>query len=82
MLTNGSHERLIALAREGGFPLAALEGSGPGWARSYLGQPVGRLSSESDAGKDRAEQIALDLEGPVPATWRRFVTGSAPSIRV
>ena len=70
MRINGSHERLIAIAREGGFPVAALEGGGAGWAPRYLGQLVGRLLSESGADQERAEHLALDLEGPVPASWR------------
>jgi hypothetical protein len=67
---NGTHHRLAAIARQGGFPLAALEGKGAGWAPRFLERLVGLLLSEPDASLDVAEGIASSLMLLVPETWR------------
>ena len=67
---NGTHHRLAAIARQGGFPLAALEGKGAGWAPRFLERLVGALLAEPDASLDVAERIASSLMIMVPETWR------------
>lgn len=67
---NGTHHRLAAIARQGGFPLAALEGKGAGWAPKFLERLVGMLLAQPDASLAIAEQIAGSLMGLIPETWR------------
>ncbi|MGY2733631.1 STY4851/ECs_5259 family protein [Sphingomonas sp. UYP23] len=67
---NGTHHRLAAIARQGGFPLAAIEGKGAGWAPRFLERLVGALLAEPDASLDVAERIASSLMVLVPETWR------------
>lgn len=67
---NGVRYRLAAIARQGGFPLAAIEGQGSGWAPSFLGRLVGRLLGEFDQTLDVAEELAAGLMELVPETWR------------
>lgn len=67
---NGTHHRLAALARQGGFPMAALEGNGAGWAPRFLERLVGRLLAEPEPSLDAAERTAFSLNEDVPETWR------------
>lgn len=67
---NGAHYRLAALARQGGFPVAALEGGGGGWAARYLERLVGLLLAEQDPTLEMADRHALQLSGSIPETWR------------
>jgi hypothetical protein len=67
---NGTHHRLAAIARQGGFPLAALEGKGAGWAPRFLERLVGMLLAQPDASLAVAERIAGSLMDLVPETWR------------
>lgn len=67
---NGTHHRLAAIARQGGFPLAAVEGVGSGWAPRFLERLVSLLLAEHEASLDIADTIASSLMGLVPVTWR------------
>lgn len=67
---NGTHYRLAAIARQGGFPLAAVDGVGAGWAPRFLERLVGLLLGEPDLTLDAAEAIAATLMQLVPQTWR------------
>lgn len=67
---NGAHYRLAAIARQGGFPVAAFEGGGSGWAARYLERLVGLLLTEPDPTLELADRHALQLSGSIPETWR------------
>jgi hypothetical protein len=73
---NGTHHRLAAIARQGGFPLAAIEGGGAGWAPGFLERLVGLLLNQPDASLDNAERLAGSLMDKVPVKWRN------PQIRI
>jgi hypothetical protein len=73
---NGTHHRLAAIARQGGFPLAAVDGQGAGWAPRFLERLVSQLLGEPEATLDAADAIALTLMEMVPETWRN------PEIRI
>jgi hypothetical protein len=73
---NGTHHRLAAIARQGGFPLAAIEGGGAGWAPGFLERLVGLLLNQPDASLDTAERLAGSLMDKVPVKWRN------PQIRI
>ena len=73
---NGTHHRLAAIARQGGFPLAAIEGGGAGWAPGFLERLVGLLLDQPDTSLDTAERIAGSLMDKVPVKWRN------PQIRI
>lgn len=69
---NGIHHRLVAIARQGGFPLAALredERNYEGWASSYLKRLVGVLLSERFDDIDYAFAQARRLSDVIPSTW-------------
>lgn len=65
---NGIHHRLAAIARQGGFPVAALEGSG--WASRFLEPLVATLAAMPACNVDEAVAQADRLIGAVPETWR------------
>jgi len=67
---NGFHLRLSAIARQGGFPVAALQGENVGWAGKYLERLTGLLLAESDPDLVRADGYASQLEAMVPSSWR------------
>jgi hypothetical protein len=67
---NGTHHRLAAIARQGGFPVAALEGGSTGWAARYLKQLVGLLLGDSNPTLDTADGHAERLAGTIPELWR------------
>lgn len=67
---NGRHHRLAAIARQGGFPLAALERSRGGWALRYLEALVGSLAAICEPDFETANSIAGRLIEMVPATWQ------------
>lgn len=50
---------LGSLAREGGFPIAAIEQGGRGWARDALAAVVAPLMANPAAGQEEAEAFAL-----------------------
>lgn len=70
---NNTHHRLVALARQAGFPLAAL-GDGTsdgarGWAARYLGRLVGLLLNEPFVDEANALAHAQGLSELIPETW-------------
>lgn len=66
----GVHLRLAALACQGGFPIAALEGEDAGWAGRYLERLTGILLAEPDPTLETADAHAQALEELIPLTWR------------
>lgn len=67
---NRTHHRLVAIARQGGFPLAALgDGNAKGWAATYLERMVGILLSERVEDSDHALAHARALSEIIPRTW-------------
>lgn len=64
---NGVHYRLAAVARQGGFPIAALKG---GWAKQYLEALVSGLLAEPSSTLDMAERLAGELSDKAPQLWR------------
>lgn len=67
---HGATHRLLNLARQGGFPVAALEEDAGGWAACFLERLVGVLLSASDPSIDTAFSHARTLVGLVPAGWQ------------
>ncbi|MEG3147612.1 STY4851/ECs_5259 family protein [Sphingomonas sp. RT2P30] len=67
---NGLHLRLSAIARQGGFPVAALQGENAGWAGRFLERLIGFLLAEPDADLSRADAFAAQFEAMVPSSWR------------
>lgn len=67
---NGTHHRLAAIARQGGFPVAALEGAGSGWAKAFLERVVSILLAQESPTADVADTICEDHLEMVPQTWR------------
>lgn len=65
---NGIHHRLAAIARQGGFPIAAIEADG--WAARFLEALVASLAAMPPTDIDGAVAVADRLIGPVPETWR------------
>ncbi|RWC27002.1 MAG: hypothetical protein EOS70_30620 [Mesorhizobium sp.] len=76
---NGTHHRLAAIARQGGFPVAALEGSGSGWAKGFLERVVSVLLAQDMCSSDIADTVCEEHLHMVPQTWRskeiRLVSG-------
>nr|WP_286207737.1 STY4851/ECs_5259 family protein [Hephaestia sp. MAHUQ-44] len=67
---NGTHHRLAAIARQGGFPVAALERTQGGWAQRYLETLVGTLAANPLPDFDAAKAVAERLIEMVPPTWQ------------
>jgi hypothetical protein len=65
---NGIHHRLAAIARQGGFPIAAIEADG--WAARFLEALVASLAAMPPTDVDGAVTMADRLIGAVPETWR------------
>ena len=66
---NGSNYRLVAIARQAGFPIAALADGQSGWAKEYLSGLVGQLLGAAAIREDTAMIIAKNLSSRIPATW-------------
>jgi hypothetical protein len=68
---NGIHHRLAAIARQGGFPVAAIERGG-GWAPRFLEALVAYLAALPSPDLDAADPIVQRLIETmrVPETWR------------
>lgn len=66
----GIHHRLAAIARQGGFPVAALEREAGGWAPRFLEALIAALTLSGVTTLDAADAAAEDLMGLVPTTWR------------
>lgn len=67
---NNTHHRLAAIARQGGFPTAAIRDGAGGWAAAFLKKLVGRLLDQVDPSSAVAEALSEELEGGIPETWR------------
>jgi len=68
----GAHGRyfLATLAREGGFPVAAVEQGGRGWARDVLGAIVSPMLARPAAGADRAKELATTQRDRLPRIFQ------------
>lgn len=64
----GNREYLSSLAREGGFPTAAVEGGG--WAGDVLKAIVAPLLADPAPDEARAHALARGLEGRLPQVFR------------
>lgn len=62
----GGREFLSSLAREGGFPAAAVREGAKGWARDVLVAVVSPLLGEPAAGEERASQLAEAQRARLP----------------
>lgn len=67
---NGMHHRLAAIARQGGFPVAAIGGAQGGWAAGFLQKLIGRLLGHPSPTVSIAEELARALEHAIPEMWR------------
>jgi hypothetical protein len=65
-----AREYLGSLAREGGFPTAAINEGGGGWARATLGAIVAPLLGDVAAGSERALELALMQRQRLPQLFR------------
>jgi hypothetical protein len=74
---NGTNQRLLALARQGGFPVAAIETDG--WAARYLEKIIGQLLAVPDVSLDVAIELAETEKYFIPESWQceEFFTLSA-----
>lgn len=70
VVVNGTNYRLVAIARQAGFPVAALSDGQGGWAESYLAGLVGQLLGAAVIREDTAISIAENLSDRVPVSWR------------
>ena len=70
MRLGGVTYRLRNLARQGGFPVAAVEGGANTWASAYLGRLVGILLHERAWTAERAHRHAEALGPTLPSTWQ------------
>ena len=68
----GAHGRyfLATLAREGGFPVAAVEEGGRGWAREVLTAIVSPMLAEPTAGVERAREFAAKQRDRLPRIFQ------------
>ncbi|NEJ95411.1 STY4851/ECs_5259 family protein [Rhizobium ruizarguesonis] len=69
LVHNGMALRLTTLAREGGFPLAAIENESL-WPKRYLSTLVGHLMPTSSPSLSQAVVIAEEFDYLVPVTWK------------
>ncbi|MFC3174997.1 STY4851/ECs_5259 family protein [Novosphingobium bradum] len=65
-----SQQYLATLAREGGFPAAAVEDGSRGWAGLVLAGIVGPLMGNPAASEDEALALAHAAEAKLPKTFR------------
>lgn len=65
---NGAHLRLVAIARQGGFPVAAATEAG-GWAKKFLKRIVEQLLAIKQPTQADADNIAESLKSDVPSSW-------------
>ncbi len=70
LVLGGVHHRLAAIARQGGFPVAALERQSGGWAPRFLEALVAAVSASALRSFESASEAAANLLGMVPETWR------------
>ena len=67
---SGSSRYLSSLAREGGFPAAAVEEGGKGWARDVLESIVAPLLGEPAAQEERAHELAMMQRQRLPQVFQ------------
>ena len=65
-----AREYLGSLAREGGFPTAAIDEGGSGWALDVLKAIVAPLLAEAGASEERALELAGTQRGRLPQLFR------------
>jgi hypothetical protein len=65
-----AREYLGSLAREGGFPTAAIDEGGGGWALDVLKAIVAPLLAETGAGEERALALAATQRARLPQLFR------------
>lgn len=65
----GSHQFLGTLAREGGFPAAAVKTGASGWANRVLSAIVGALLGNPAADEDTARSLAEEARSWLPQTF-------------
>lgn len=70
MSSASSREFLGSLAREGGFPVAAVQEGGRGWAQDLLKAIVAPLLAEPSAGIERARELAELQQDRLPQLFR------------
>lgn len=70
---NGIHHRLAAIARQGGFPIAAIESDE--WAACFHEALVASLAAVPPADIDGADAMADRLIGSVPVVLRKLTRG-------
>ena len=63
-------EYLGSLAREGGFPTAAVQDGGSGWAHAVLKGIIAPLLGEPAAGEERARELAMLQRARLPQLFR------------
>lgn len=68
--TEKLHLRLLAIARQSGFPIAAVADGQNGWAYQFLTPLVARLSGSTRVDYEVAMNIARNLSGKIPEGWR------------
>lgn len=65
--------RLVAIARQSGFPVAAIAQGQQGWAYRFLKRLVARLVGTARIDRELGIMIAHDEENIVPDTWREVM---------
>ena len=67
---NGMHRRLAAIARQGGFPVAAIGGAQGGWAANFLQKLIVQLLEHPAPTTAVAGELGRELEQAIPSLWR------------
>jgi len=67
---NGMHRRLAAIARQGGFPVAAIGGAQGGWAANFLQKLIVQLLEHPEPTTAVAEELGREHELAIPGLWR------------
>jgi hypothetical protein len=70
VLSLNGRQFIGTLAREGGFPAAAMQESGRGWARDVLERIVGPLLAISDPDAEQALELAKGAQDLTPGLFR------------
>lgn len=64
-----STQYLASIARQAGFPVAALDSGTGGWAHQYLTFIVGRMLGNNQTNIEDAIAHAVEGQGCVPSSW-------------
>lgn len=70
VLSLNGRQFIGTLAREGGFPAAAMQEGGRGWARDVLEKIVGPLLASADPDTEQAFELATDAQSQMPGLFR------------